>query len=183
VNRRPVLAALAAALLLAPVACSSGGSAPTVATPSPSGTQSELAASRRFAQCARTHGYPAFPDPVVDDGAVRFLNEGVDLKRQMAALEKVPDCNRLLTAMVAFRHSRTSPTATPNAATLRQLQRFAQCIREHGIPNWPDPKSDGSFPISGLGLGDPKGTPAIRTAFQACDRYQQGAAANFGRFS
>jgi hypothetical protein len=74
-------------------------------------------------------------------------------------------------------------TAMPNAATIQQLQRFAQCIREHGIPNWPDPKSDGSFPISGLSLGDPKKSPVIMTATNACNQYHEGAAANFGAFS
>jgi hypothetical protein len=187
VNRRPVLAALAAALVLAPVACS-GGSAPTAASPSPSGAQSELEATRRFAQCARTHGYPAFPDPVVDERSRVTFSEanraaGVALKRQLFAVAKVPACKGLYTEMQRMHTPLGRQTAMPNAAAIQQLQRFAQCIREHGIPNWPDPKSDGSFSISGLGLGDPKKSPTIRTATNACNQYHEGAAANFVAFS
>jgi hypothetical protein len=186
-TRRPAIAVLAAALMLAPVACSSGGSAPTAASPSRNGVQQELAASQRFAQCARAHGHPAFPDPVINnDDGVDFgdaTNNAQDARKsEIAALEKIPEFKAILTQMQALRPPDPRRNARPSAAVIQKLQRFAQCVREHGIPSWPDPKSDGSFPISGLGLGDPKSSPTIRAALDACSQYREGTQ-DFGGFS
>jgi hypothetical protein len=189
-NRRLALAALATALMFAPVACSSGGSAPTAASPSPNGVQQELAAARRFSQCARAHGHPAFPDPVINDDGIDFGDSTDNArdarKSEIGALEKIPECKTILTQMRALeppdpKHNGRR-NARPSAAVIQKLQRFAQCIREHGIPNWPDPKSDGSFPLTGLGVGDPKSSPAIRTALDACSQYRAGTQ-DFGGFS
>ena len=32
-------------------------------------------------------------------------------------------------------------------AQLDSLLKFARCMRSHGISDWPDPSSDGSFPL------------------------------------
>jgi hypothetical protein len=184
-NRRPVLAALAAAVMLAPAACSSGGSAPTTASPSVTSLQAELAAGRRFAQCARTHGYPAFPDPVISNDRVSYpsTNDNVDLKQQVQVVARVPACKTLFTQMQSFNHPRPKSTARPNAAVIRQLTQLAECIRQHGVPTFPDPASDGTFPVSRAGLGDPKRNPVITAALDACNQYAKGAAADFGGFS
>lgn len=52
-----------------------------------------------------------------------------------------------------------SYAGTPGAAV-----KFAQCIRSHGVPNFPDP--GGSFP-SGI-----KQAPAFRSAMQTCLRLE-----------
>lgn len=50
-------------------------------------------------------------------------------------------------------HSAATATAGPSARALP----FARCMRAHGIPNWPDPTSDGGFDkakLRALGVAD-----------------------------
>ena len=39
-----------------------------------------------------------------------------------------------------------------SAADLEHIRRYAGCLRQHGMPTWPDPKPDGSFPVVGTPL-------------------------------
>jgi hypothetical protein len=50
------------------------------------------------------------------------------------------------------------PTAAQNSRALAQLLRYARCIRAHGIPNFPDPTSQGLriSPSSGIDLNSPQ---------------------------
>jgi hypothetical protein len=53
---------------------------------------------------------------------------------------------------------------------------FAQCMREHGIANFPDPNANGSISGSGNASGNPINpmSPQFQTAQQACQKYLQG---------
>jgi hypothetical protein len=79
---------------------------------------------------------------------------------------------------------RTTTTAAPSVAAssgppgqisqLQQLLELAQCIRSHGVPNFPDPG-----PTAGiLGMIENSGvnpqTPAFQAAWQACKKYGPG---------
>lgn len=47
--------------------------------------------------------------------------------------------------------------------------RFAQCIRQHGFPDFPDPAADGQTPVSPPpGFDKSNLSPAARAAIQAC---------------
>ena len=46
--------------------------------------------------------------------------------------------------------STTAGTTTVAAASRTGALAFARCMRSHGIPNWPDPTSDGGFDKSRL---------------------------------
>jgi hypothetical protein len=80
---------------------------------------------------------------------------------------------------------RTTTTAAPSAAArsgqsgqisqAQQLLELAQCVRSHGVPNFPDPS-----PTAGiLGMIENSGvnpeTPAFQAAWQACKKYGPGA--------
>ena len=55
---------------------------------------------------------------------------------------------------------------TPNTA---DGEKFSACMRKHGLPNYPDPNSQGVITInSGMGL-DP-GSPAFRSAQATCSK-------------
>lgn len=57
-------------------------------------------------------------------------------------------------------------TRTGNAA---DGEKFSACMRKHGLPNYPDPNSQGVITInSGMGL-DP-GSPAFRSAQATCSK-------------
>lgn len=108
----------------------------------------------RFAQCVRTHGYPDFPDP---GGA---FPPGI--KQSPAFQTAWQKCLKL------------EPPSTSTGKPLNRPERAAalaqaRCIREHGIPSFPDP----TFPASGGELipaipGFSLTTPAFRHAAAAC---------------
>ncbi len=52
-----------------------------------------------------------------------------------------------------------------DGATRKQSLQYAQCMRSHGVPSFPDPGSDGSFTFTGQ---NPKQLPNFGTADKAC---------------
>ena len=57
------------------------------------------------------------------------------------------------------------PTPAQSARALAQLRRYAECIRAHGVPNFPDPTAQGLriSPSSGLDLNSPRYLAAQRS--------------------
>jgi hypothetical protein len=123
-----------------------------------SGPKSALA----FAECMRSHGLPGFPDPGSDN---RFsIGTGVDPgSSQFSAAQKA--CRSLLPT------GGTSLTTQGSGGNLSQdkqaqLLRLARCMRSHGVPNFPDPTSQGIALSPGI---DPK-SPQFQAATQACNK-------------
>ena len=51
------------------------------------------------------------------------------------------------------------------------LRRYAQCMRDHGVDDWPDPDGSGTFhlaPTLWANLKSGPRWPGIETAWQAC---------------
>jgi hypothetical protein len=138
------------------------------ATASPSGNEQALALSigREFAQCARQHGKPDFPDPAIQDGVLAF--PGATKEAQLAVQDA---CASILQQLPPSMQQRNRP---PTAEELAKLRQFSQCMRQHGVPDWPDPKSDGTFPIVGTPLGAEGKSQRIIDGRQACDQYFSG---------
>jgi hypothetical protein len=80
----------------------------------------------KFAECMRANGVPHFPDPDTK-GAVNF---GVDVTREVWL--KAIDACKALKPPGALSSKRTPKE---QSATLR----FAQCVRDHGVKDFPDP--------------------------------------------
>ena len=132
-------------------ACASSGG-PSGAAGTGSGNTSALA----FAQCLRSHGVPNFPDPGAPSGF-----SGVS-KRSPAFRSAMQTCNKLEPGGLSTGPSLTEPQ---RLAALAQ----AQCIRDHGVPSFPDP----TFPSTGGELfpaipGFAPTSPAFRHAAAAC---------------
>jgi hypothetical protein len=147
----------AVVLLAASGACGSGGAG------SGSGTTSDaeiLNIGKELAQCMRQNGAPDFPDPTVKDGQlVMPQNQPADqVDKALAACESIT--RKLPQSAAGDQYSDTE---------IAQLRKFAQCMRENGIPEWPDPKSNGSFPILNTPL-DGK-SQRVLPARQACMKY------------
>src|SRR5262249_38263149 len=127
------------------------------------------AIGRQYSQCIRDHGVPGFPDLVVVDGTVALPDDGGEAGKR--ALQGNPAaqqaCQQILAGLPgAARHN--SPAATEETG---ELLKFAQCLRENGVPEWPDPASDGTFPIAGTPLETEGKSPRIAAAIQACRQY------------
>jgi hypothetical protein len=168
-----LLATAATVATLATLAACSAGSHPT-AGPGPTATGSAdiLAIGREAARCMREHGVPDFPDPVVDSDGHLQLPSGPEGDRAKQALNNNPAAQAACEPIL----DRLPPNAVPNKGTvtgqdLASLMKFAQCVRHNGIPEWPDPRSDGSFPLSGTPLAAEGKSPRLRAAMQACKQY------------
>jgi hypothetical protein len=138
-------------------AAGSGAGAPTASAagaenPAPSATGSYqdrvMAWGRQFAACARSHGIPAFPDPVYPANAQPSgLVWGFNL---FATVDK-PTLGRATGACAdVTRQVPPAPDAVlpPDATVLAHMRQFAQCMRRHGQSDFPDPLTDGTFPIA-----------------------------------
>src|SRR5579863_5433382 len=154
-------AGVAALLASALAGCSAAGGTTSAAATSARTPDDETMA---IVTCYRAHGDPSFPDPVYDPGDGRWhfaVSPGTAPQSTQQA------CQRL------FPTANASPPVPQ--AQFQQLVRLAECIRQHGVPTWPDPNPDGEF---GLPPSLQAKTPAFVAAAAACKRYMPSGGLN-----
>lgn len=146
VRRAAALGLLAAVTGVALTACAEPASGPSVANlgaasssapTSAAGADSATDPRLAFAQCMRGQGITDFKDPSGDGGGFQVPNNP-DPTFQ-AALKA---CQSKLTGGGGT----NSPEAqkAQNEFVAKQL-KFAACIRENGIPDFPDPNTEGTI--------------------------------------
>jgi hypothetical protein len=119
------------------------------------------------AQCIRDHGVPNFPDPVVDaHGDIQYDQQIINNLPAAVTQTVQQACKTQITAAESAAQSAADaaqPAATPQE--IQQATRFAQCMRQHGWPNFPDPDAHGGFSPA-----NPNDAPTSKSdpAFQAC---------------
>lgn len=111
-------------------------------------------AALAYAQCMRNNGYTEFPDPT-PDGGIRFLIDPANAPRFQKAAAA---CQHLAPAGLG------GDTIGP--AELDALVKLAQCVRENGIADFPDPSATGTFDLQSLGIGP--GDARLEAAMAAC---------------
>ena len=67
----------------------------------------------------------------------------------------------------------TLPSGAQAQANFARALQFSECMRSHGVPNFPDPTSGGGIQISS-GSGVDPASPQFRTAQKACQKYFPG---------
>jgi hypothetical protein len=165
----------------APASGMPAASAAGAASPGPSATGSYqdqvMAWGRRFAACARAHGNPTFPDPVYPaDARPSGLTWGFAL---FASVDKRTLGQAAQACADVTRQMPPAPDAllTPSATTLTHMRQYAQCMRQHGLSDFPDPKTDGTFPILNTPyealspLSPEHPSQAVADADHACRQY------------
>lgn len=60
-----------------------------------------------------------------------------------------------------------APSSGSSSALVQESVAYAQCMRKHGEPDFPDPDSAGSFPLAALASLDPN-SPQFGAALKAC---------------
>ncbi|GAA3772552.1 hypothetical protein GCM10022225_69920 [Plantactinospora mayteni] len=117
----------------------------------------EAERARRFGQCMRDNGVPDFPDPEIEGGAIRMrAPEGADRAKMEAAQQK---CKEYLP------NGGEPPKLDPQAQ--QKMREYARCMRENGVPRFPDPGADGGIRIEGGSDLDPQ-SESFKAAEQAC---------------
>lgn len=143
------------------VATVSGGSA----APTTTASVDPAEAGRRFAQCMRDNGVPDFPDPEPGQSRPRFqVFRGADGDKTRKAMDK---CRELLP-------DGGERQRAPSAAELEEARAFARCMRDNGVPDFPDPDPNGGGLRIGPGAGGRAGAmtpddPEFKSAMEACE--------------
>jgi hypothetical protein len=138
------LVLLAAACSTSPSSSGSGGSTNAGGSASSGSTNSQLVA---FSHCMRSHGVPSFPDPQPGATNAKFLS-AQQLRVSSSQYQSAENaCQPLLPAGIDDQF----PPAEVQLL-LPGMREFSQCMRSHGVPNWPDPTVDSEgrpdFPLS-----------------------------------
>jgi hypothetical protein len=164
------LAALAVVVLLS-AGCSNAAAQ--------TGTGSNAAANReqgmKFADCMRKNGVRAFPDPNASgELTIDAIANGTSLNTDSAAFKQaLSTCKDLQPA--GFMGTKRS--AQEQEAALK----FAQCVRENGVKDFPDPTEDGPLidtsripSVERAGV-PPRSNPVFNAALQKCRDFSAGA--------
>jgi hypothetical protein len=148
---------------------SSGGSGSASAASGGGGSDSDKLV--QYAQCMRKNGVPGFPDPVNGEFNLQVTPGG--------ALD--PTSPQWKAAQEACK-SLQPPGLQSGSAQSNQQQsqalKFAQCMRKNGVPDFPDPQSQGGGLIVGGGV-DPN-SPQFQSAMAACRKLLPGGATTGG---
>lgn len=192
------LAVLAGAVLLL-AGCGDSSSGPGVAhlgsttsssadsssrgSSSPEGESSASAQQKMIAysHCMRTHGVPEFPEPTEGhllirssdhDGRVTGVNPQ---SSQFQAASK--DCEKLAPK------GGKPPSPAEQAKLQEKALQFSQCMRTHGVPDFPDPEFHSGSGGVGVGIriggkGGPSridpNSPQFQAAQKACQSIMPG---------
>lgn len=147
--RAGMAVAVAAAVALVASAC--GGAAPASSTPGPPTLTTLTNQALAYAKCMRAHGIPNYPDPSVQDNAhskgVGFnLGSGIDTHSS-----QFTSAAKLCQKQTGFGHI----SAAQRQAAMNNLLKVAECMRSHGIANFPEPFENSNqigFNLNGTGI-------------------------------
>ncbi len=115
-----------------------------------------------FAQCMRSNGVSNWPDPD---------SSGVFDKTKITTQQLGVSSSRLQAAQNTCQHLLPASSVTQQRLNGAQALQFSQCVRSHGVPNFPDPDASGRIPDP-ASLGVNQGSPQFEAANQACAQYR-----------
>jgi hypothetical protein len=162
-------------------ACGGGSSGAKVAqvgtTSSTKGSGSSSASGSgnptAYSACMRSHGVPNFPDP--DSKGRIKITSGVSANGQKTGVDvHSPQFDRARKACDNLLPNGGRPTAAEQAKEQQQMLKFAQCMRSHGVPKFPDPKAGGALALGTKAGVDPN-TPAFQAAQKTCQKLVPGS--------
>ena len=147
-------ATLAAGAAIAVLTAGCGGSAASAASP-PTYAQ-EIA----LVGCMRSHGVPSFPDPSASggyslspDGSLTGAGGSVDIDSSQAQAA-YGDCRHLIPGgpSLSQLEQDVQQAQQAQAQALPLELKYSQCMRSHGVPNFPSPGQatppPGSSPVN-----------------------------------
>jgi hypothetical protein len=135
-----VLLAMLGIVVLAACSSSPSSTDPSAGSSGSSAYQKALA----YAQCIRAHGIPNYPDPN-SQGQFVLQNGQTNPVGQVS--------NSVITAATQACRSlappsiQEGPSANPSGGNSTAQLKFAECMRSHGEPDFPDPASNGSITL------------------------------------
>jgi hypothetical protein len=169
-NTRNVIRAALALAGVAALSAACGVANPFSPAAATSNRQDQLL---KFAQCMRQHGVN-MPDPV--NGQIRVSVTPAP-GQSPSADGPVQGNNQFQAAQTACKQyapNGGNGGSGPTQQQLDQATKFAQCMRDHGIPMQDPQANGGGIQFSGGGQGIDPSSPQFQQAQQACAKYQPG---------
>ena len=161
---------------LALAGCGAGGTAAPSASPTLTDAQIQVVVNE-MVQCIRSHGAPGMPDVKAENGHATLPDattlDETTRRNLPSAAEACKEIEGRLPDSV-FRKPGQDEQRKPTAEDVPALREWSRCIREHGVPEWPDPKPDGSFPRDNAAVKEGK-SDRIIAAWKACEQYWNGS--------
>jgi hypothetical protein len=143
------------------VATAQNGPASASASPSAKASR-DPDAPLKFAKCMREQGLTWFPDPKSGGGMAIKVPKGFDPKKLEAAHEA---CKQFAPGMDGDGPAQADPEM------LEKARQMAKCMRENGVPNFPDPQPNGGIRLDGDKLGTGPGDPTFDKAEEKCAKF------------
>jgi hypothetical protein len=178
---RGLLLVAVVGLSLLAAACGGGSSDAKVAqvgtTSSTKGSGSSSASGSgnptAYSACMRSHGIGNFPDP--DSQGHIKITSGKSANGQKTGVDvNSPQFERARKACDKLLPNGGRPTAAQQAKEQQAMLKFAQCMRSHGVPKFPDPKPGGALSLGSKAGVDPN-TPQFKAAQQTCQKLVPGS--------
>ena len=149
--------------------------AAVIACGQPATAQSETPAQiwHELAVCARAHGDPSFPDPSVDSHGQAHFPPGT----QKPSDATIAACQSIYNRLPASVRGGDAPD-------IQMEIKFAQCMRAHGLTDWPDPQPDGSYRLPADLQAQSKSGPVwtrIKAGWDACAQFNPSRQINVSR--
>jgi len=166
-GRRRFLGIALSAAICAIVIAACGSSS----KPSTTGGSGTIAMLDKYAACMRDHGVSGFPDPSNSETPNSFGIDGYnfDLPQSPAYESADKTCQSVLGSAT----SSGGPKAAVLAKARKAALAHAVCMREHGVPDFPDPtvtSNGGGITVSSGGGGINPQSPAFQQAQKICQR-------------
>jgi hypothetical protein len=141
----PAVLLLTAIAAFALVAGCGGSPKPSVAGEKPTATASKSGNPAAYSACMRAHGVPNFPDP--DSQGHLHVSGGSKNGKPFGVNPNTP---QFKSAEQTCRSLEPEANPTMQAQAMAKALKFSQCMRSHGVPDFPDPKVG---PGGGIELG------------------------------
>lgn len=106
--------------------------------------QKAASLAHQLGQCIRDHGVPGFPDLVQTAGGGWDVPSGTPLPPASAQAA----CKSLSDQLPGGSSGPKRQAPKVTAEQMAAWRKWSQCVRQQGIPDWPDPNPDGSFNLS-----------------------------------
>lgn len=166
------LAAAGAAILVA--GCGGGKSPSHGANSGSGGPQNGISAAYKYSRCMRQHGVSDFPDPKVKTSG-NSVQVAIRVTPGLTGSPRFKSAQTACGAIMGGPNQVDGRTPAQQQARERGLISFANCMRSHQVPTFPDPTLQGQISPQMLAAAniDLK-APAVRNAAIGCVPASEG---------
>jgi len=172
-KRKTMAATLLAVAALAVAGCGGGGSKGSSGSTSQGTTNADSAQQSgiAYAQCMRAHGVSNYPDNAVTNtgnGTKVNLPQGITNNPDYGSASQA--CQSKLPG---------GGSGGGSSGNTQAELKLANCMRSHGVTNFPEPDSQGHI-VMGGSSGIDTNSPTYQSAWQACRSQLPNSGAGLG---